>query len=343
MNFVDEAEIHVKAGDGGPGAVSFRREKYVPRGGPDGGDGGKGGDVIFLVDPGLNTLQPFRHKRRFFAPKGKAGAGKKMHGRSGKDLLVKVPVGTMVRDLDTGLVVADLTTPGQRWVAARGGLGGKGNARFATATNQAPRYSQEGLKGEERRFRLELKLLADVGLVGAPNAGKSTLLSRCSAARPKIADYPFTTLVPHLGVVEVNPEESFVMADIPGLIQGAHSGVGMGADFLKHIERTSVLLHVLDVSVGQEEASKQYEMIRQELLSFNQSLLAKETVVALNKIDISDPKEVTAVKEWLEAKGERVFLISAHTGEGLGRLIPVLLKEVNIHKSESDQHGQETV
>ncbi len=339
MNFVDEAEIHVKAGDGGPGAVSFRREKYVPRGGPDGGDGGKGGDVIFLVDPGLNTLQPFRHKRRFFAPKGMAGSGKKMHGRSGKDLVVKVPVGTMVRDLDTGLVVADLTRPGQRWVAARGGLGGKGNARFATATNQAPRYSQEGLKGEERRFRLELKLLADVGLVGAPNAGKSTLLSRCSAARPKIADYPFTTLVPHLGVVEVDPEESFVMADIPGLIQGAHSGVGMGADFLKHIERTSVLLHVLDVSVGQEEAKKQYEMIRQELLSFNQSLLAKEAVVALNKIDISDPKEVTVVKEWLEAKGERVFLISAYTGEGLGRLIPVLLNEVNSHKNQTDQHG----
>ncbi len=343
MNFVDEAEIYVKAGDGGPGAVSFRREKYVPRGGPDGGDGGKGGDVIFQVDPGLNTLQSFRHKRRFLAQKGRAGAGKKMHGRSGADLVVKVPAGTIVRDLDTGLVLADLTTPGQRWIAARGGLGGKGNARFATATNQAPRYSQEGLKGEERRFRLELKLLADVGLVGAPNAGKSTLLSRCSAAKPKIADYPFTTLVPHLGVVEVNTEESFVMADIPGLIEGAHSGVGMGADFLKHIERTSVLLHVLDVSVGMDEAIKQYEMIRQELLSFNHSLLSKATVVALNKIDISDPKEVTAIKKWLEAKGERVFLISAYTGEGLGSLIPTLLNEVKIHKNEFGRHGQEAV
>ncbi|NPA94998.1 MAG: GTPase ObgE [Thermodesulfobacteria bacterium] len=343
MNFVDEAEIYVKAGDGGPGAVSFRREKYVPKGGPDGGDGGKGGDVVLLADSGLNTLQPFRHKRRFVAESGKAGRGKKMHGRSGRDLIIKVPLGTVVIDKDTGLVVADLTEPGQRWIAARGGVGGKGNARFATSTNQAPRYSQEGKKGQERNLKLELKLLADVGLVGAPNAGKSTLLSRVSAARPKIADYPFTTLVPQLGVVEISDDESFVMADIPGLIEGAHTGVGMGTDFLRHIERTAVLLHVLDVSGGAEEAKKQFRMIQDELSGFNEELTAKPVVVALNKIDIADEGEVAKVMAWLEEMGLPAMMISAYTGQGVDRLIKTLWGYVCKSREATSENGQETI
>ncbi len=343
MNFVDEAEIYVKAGDGGPGAVSFRREKYVPRGGPDGGDGGQGGDVRFVVDPGLNTLQPFRYRKRFTAQSGQAGRGKKMHGRSGRDLIVKVPAGTIVMDADTGLVLYDLGYPGDSWIAARGGRGGRGNAHFATPTNQAPRYSEEGMKGDERRLRLELKLLADVGIVGAPNSGKSTLLSRYSAARPKVAAYPFTTLIPHLGVVEVGSEESFVMADIPGLIEGAHAGVGMGTDFLKHIERTSVLLHLLDVSAGRDDAMRQFEMIRQELYRHDPVLLTKNTIVALNKIDISTESNLLSVKSRIEANGIRVFPISAHTGWGLKKLLKVLLSEIRECRKGPQDHGQGTV
>ncbi len=341
MNFVDEAEIYVKAGDGGPGAVSFRREKYVPKGGPDGGDGGKGGDVVLQVDTGLNTLQPFRHKRRFIAENGKAGRGKKMHGRAGRDLIIKVPQGTVVVDKDSGLVVADLTEPGQRWIAAKGGLGGKGNARFATSTNQAPRYAQEGKRGQERNLRLELKLLADVGLVGAPNAGKSTLLARSSAARPKIADYPFTTLVPQLGVVEFSADESFVMADIPGLIEGAHTGTGMGIDFLKHIERTAVLLHVLDVSVGVEEAKKQFQMIQDELSKFSSKLLKKPTLVALNKIDVTHEEVVNKVASWFGEQGVPVLPISAYTGQGVDTLLKTLYGYVCKARETVVENGQE--
>ncbi len=342
MNFVDEAEIYVKAGDGGPGAVSFRREKYVPRGGPDGGDGGKGGDVILKVDTGLNTLQPFRYRKRFVAESGKAGRGKNMHGRSGRDLTVKVPPGTIVFDADTGLLLVDLTRKDQRWTAARGGVGGKGNARFATSTNQAPRYSQEGRKGQERRLRLELKLLADVGLVGAPNAGKSTLLARCSAARPKIANYPFTTLVPQLGVVALSPYESLVMADIPGLIEGAHRGVGMGVEFLKHIERTMVLLHVLDISLGSDEAVRQFNVIEEELAGFGQELLNKRLVIALNKIDISEKEEIEQAKARLKGQGIGVYPISAFTGEGVDRLLNRLFKIVSQERQKvDDQNGEE--
>ncbi len=343
MNFVDEAEIYVKAGDGGPGAVSFRREKYVPRGGPDGGDGGRGGNIILQVDAGLNTLQFFRYRKRFVAENGKAGRGKRMHGRAGRDLVIKVPPGTIVRDSDSGLVVADLTLPGQKWIAAQGGQGGRGNARFATSTNQAPRYSQKGIRGEERCLNLELKLLADVGLVGAPNSGKSTLLSRCSAARPKIADYPFTTVAPHLGVVELSPDESFVMADIPGLIEGAHRGVGMGIDFLKHIERTSVLLHLLDVSAGVDEAKRTFKVIQTELGKFNQKLFAKKIIVVLNKADIAKSDDITVLKTWFSENGLDVHVISAFTGEGVQELVRLLFGYVQKYKEEQLGHGQEVV
>ena len=328
MNFIDQAEIQVKAGDGGAGCVSFRREKYVPKGGPDGGDGGAGGSIVFRVDTGLNTLYPFRHKKRFQAENGKAGRNKKQHGRRGRDVSVRVPPGTIVRDLETGLVIADLTAPGQTWTAARGGDGGRGNARFATSTNQAPRYAQPGRPGQERRLLLELKLLADVGLVGAPNAGKSTLLSRVSGARPKIADYPFTTIVPHLGVVELAEERSFVMADIPGLIEGAHQGAGMGLDFLKHVERTSVLLHLVDASQGMEHAAATYRMICGELESFHPSLLEKSRVIVLNKIDIAHEEELQRLEKEFFQEGLDVFMISAYTGHGVSMLCEHLYSKV---------------
>ncbi len=328
MNFIDQAEIHIKAGDGGSGCVSFRREKYVPRGGPDGGDGGLGGNVVFEVDGGLNTLHPFRHKRRFMAENGKAGRNKKQHGRTGRDVVVRVPPGTVVRDLETRLLVADLTEPGQRWIAARGGRGGKGNARFATSTNQAPNYAQPGLPGQERKLLLELKLLADIGLVGAPNAGKSTLLSRVSRANPKIADYPFTTLVPHLGVVELPGERSFVMADIPGLIEGAHQGAGMGLDFLRHVERSGVLLHLIDVSQGADKAYATYRMICAELGNFHPSLLEKPAVIALNKTDIVSEEELTRVEGRFLGEGLEVFHISAYTGEGVDHLLEHLYSKL---------------
>ncbi len=335
MNFVDEAEIYIKAGDGGKGAVSFRREKYVPKGGPDGGDGGKGGDVVFQVDEGLNTLQPFRHKKKFIAEKGEHGRGKKQHGKSGKDLIIKVPPGTLIRDLDTNLVIADLIEPNQKFIAAKGGRGGKGNARFATSTNQAPRYAQEGQKGQERKIRLELKLVADVGLVGAPNAGKSTLLSRCSAAKPKIADYPFTTIVPQLGVVEVEPDKTFVMADIPGLIEGAHKGIGMGVDFLKHIERTSIILHVIDASVGFEEAINTFKLIQNELKSFQKDLSKKDTLIALNKIDIADENDIEKLKAEFQQMGYLAMPISAYTGQGIKPLLQELYRRVVELQNES--------
>lgn len=335
MNFIDQIEIHVKAGDGGPGCVSFRREKYVPRGGPDGGDGGPGGNIILEVDTGLNTLYPFRHKRRFFAENGQRGKNKNQHGRAGKDIRIRVPLGTVVRDAETDIVVADLIESGQEWLAARGGKGGRGNARFATSTNQAPRYAQAGLPGQERRLALELKLLADVGLVGAPNAGKSTLLSRVTGARPKIADYPFTTVVPHLGVVELSGERSFVMADIPGLIQGAHQGAGMGLEFLRHIERTRVLVHLVDVSLGADAAISTFRMISSELEQFKPELLEKDQVIVLNKIDIADREEISRVQAAFSALDLEVFRISAYTGQG----VPGLLE--HLYKAYAMRDGQE--
>lgn len=313
--FIDVARISVKAGDGGNGCVSFRREKYVPKGGPDGGDGGDGGDVIVEADEHLMTLLDFRYRHRFAAGRGGHGQGANRAGRRGRDVLIRVPVGTIVKDLDSGQVIADLTAHRQRVVVARGGRGGRGNARFATPTNRAPREWEEGQPGEERNLELELKVLADVGLVGLPNAGKSTLLSRLSAARPKVADYPFTTLSPHLGIVKGN-DVSFVMADIPGLIEGAHTGKGLGIQFLRHIERTRMLVLVIDAAAG--DAQQTYQVLCHELQAYSPALLTKPRLVALNKIDLlADRRAQGAAFE----PGVPVCAISALTGEGLGQLI----------------------
>ncbi len=300
----------------------------MPRGGPDGGDGGDGGNVIFRVDPGLNTLYAFRHRRRFVAQRGKGGRGKKQHGRCGEDLIIRVPPGTLVRDMDTGLILIDLKEPGQTWVAARGGKGGRGNARFVSSTRQAPRYAQPGTPGQERRLSLELKLLADVGLLGLPNAGKSTLLSRISAARPKIADYPFTTLTPQLGVVELSDTRTMVVADIPGLIEGAHQGVGMGLEFLRHVERTAVLLYVVDCSQGGEEALRDFLIVREEIREYHAQLLEKPQVLALNKIDILEEKDIMRAEAIFKGQDMEIFPISAITGSGVQELLEGLYRLV---------------
>ena len=332
--FVDEAKIWVKAGDGGRGCVSFRREKYVPRGGPDGGDGGKGGDVVMVADPHLKTLLDFKYRQHYRAKNGGHGRGKRQHGRNGEDLIVKVPVGTVVRDEQTGELIADLLEPGQRVVVARGGRGGRGNARFATPTRQAPRFAEGGTPGEERWLRLELKLLADVGLVGYPNVGKSTFLRRISAARPKVAPYPFTTLAPHLGVVSYGEGKEFVVADIPGLIEGAHKGAGLGTRFLRHIERTLLLLHLLDLSGHRGGPLTLYDGVRRELASFNPLLAEKPEIVVLNKIDLPETRaRVDETREAFEARGLPFFAISAQTGEGVKELIQEVGRRLEALKS----------
>jgi GTP-binding protein len=326
--FIDQAKIYVKAGDGGRGCVSFRREKYVPRGGPDGGDGGKGGDVIIQANLQLNTLIDFKYQKTFKAENGAHGQGSLKQGKSGKDLIIKVPVGTVIKDAETGEILADLVEDRQAVVVARGGRGGRGNAHFASPTHQAPREAEEGMPGEGRWLLLELKLLADVGLVGFPNAGKSTLISRISAAKPKIADYPFTTLTPYLGVVRVSDTKSFVVADIPGLIEGASQGAGLGFQFLRHIERTRVLVHVIDVSgtSGRDPVSD-YQAIFKELKSYNEALIQKPQIVAGNKIDIlSDPSKLEGLKSFCSEKGIPFFPISAATGEGLPDLVNYIAK-----------------
>ncbi len=284
MKFIDEAEIHVKAGDGGVGCVSFRREKFVPKGGPDGGDGGKGGDVVFRANRQLGTLLDFQYKTKYNAGRGEHGLGARKTGKSGKDVVIEVPVGTLIRDAGSGKIIADLVNDNDEMVIAKGGRGGRGNEWFATSTNQAPRQFEQGEPGDERDLRLELKLLADVGLVGFPNAGKSTLISVVSAARPKIADYPFTTLVPNLGIVGVREGESFVMADIPGLIEGAHGGKGLGHQFLKHIERTRVLAFLIEGT--SPDPLRDYLVLLEELDQFDEVLLEKPRLVALTKADI---------------------------------------------------------
>ncbi|HHW43614.1 MAG TPA: GTPase ObgE [Desulfotomaculum sp.] len=316
--FYDTAKIYVKGGDGGNGCVAFRREKYVPLGGPWGGDGGRGGNVVLKVDPGLRTLVDFHYHRHYKAERGQHGMGKNMHGRQGEDLVLRVPPGTLVRDAATGEVIADLVSPGQEAIVARGGRGGRGNARFVTAVNKAPRMAEKGEPGEERWLELELKLLADVGLVGFPNAGKSTLISRVSAARPKIADYPFTTLTPNLGVVRVDGDRSFVMADIPGLIAGAHGGAGLGHRFLRHTERTRLLVHVLDMAGSEgRDPVEDFAVINRELALYNPVLANRPMVVAANKMDL--PGAVENLERLREALGDKyeIYPLSALTGQGI--------------------------
>jgi len=318
---IDQAEIYVKAGDGGRGAISFRREKYVPRGGPDGGDGGRGGSVVLTADRSVSTLAFFRRKRRFLATNGGNGAGAKKHGANGEDIIVRVPLGTVAqRKKDSGLEpVADLSRDGQSVVVVRGGRGGRGNARFATSVHQAPRMAERGEAGEEATLMLDLKLLADIGLVGFPNAGKSTLLRAISAAHPKVAAYPFTTLEPVLGVAEVG-RRSFVVADIPGLIEGAHRGAGLGHDFLRHIERTRVLVHLVDGTSPEPERT--VAQLNSELELFNEALALKPQVLAVNKIDIEDVRaRIGKLREALARAGAPVHFISAATGEGVPELM----------------------
>jgi GTP-binding protein len=331
--FIDEAKIRVKAGDGGNGCVAFRREKFVPRGGPSGGDGGKGGDVIMESSERHNTLVHFRFNPEYKAERGRHGEGANKTGREGQDVLLKVPVGTIVYDDESGEKVYDFSTPDQRLVIARGGRGGRGNAQFATSTHQAPREHEPGRPGEERVFRLELKLLADVGLVGYPNVGKSTLISRISAARPKIADYPFTTLQPNLGVVVVGepPEEkSFVVADIPGLIEGAHTGAGLGTQFLRHIERTRLLVHLVDVSdgSGRPDPVKDVEVIMDELGSFGAGLETKPMILVASKIDVANPEKLARLNRYARRKDLDVFPISAVTGDGIQALKYAIAEKV---------------
>ncbi|HQD42196.1 MAG TPA: GTPase ObgE, partial [Bacillota bacterium] len=321
--FVDMVKIHTAAGNGGHGAVSFRREKYIPAGGPDGGDGGRGGDIVFEADPGMKTLMDFRYKKRYRAENGQNGAGFNKTGKNGEDLVLKVPVGTVIKDFDTGIVIADLTTAGQRVVAARGGKGGKGNARFASAVRQAPTFAESGYDGEERWLVLELKLIADVGLIGFPNVGKSTILSVVTGAKPKIANYPFTTLTPNLGVVALDGDRTFVLADIPGLIEGAHRGVGLGHDFLRHIERTRLLIHVLDVSGSEgRDPLEDFRQVNRELERYSSKLAERPQIVAANKMDLPGAAENLArVREELEKEGYEVFEVSAATNRGLDGLM----------------------
>jgi len=332
--FIDEAKIRVKAGDGGNGCMAFRREKYVPRGGPSGGDGGHGGDIWMESSERHNTLVHFRFNPEYKAERGRHGEGSKKTGRDGEGIVLKVPVGTIVYDEDTGEKVHDFSRPDERVVIARGGRGGRGNAQFATSTHQAPREHEEGRPGEERNFRLELKLLADVGLVGYPNVGKSTLISVISAARPKVADYPFTTLEPNLGVVlagDKGKEESFVVADIPGLIEGAHTGSGLGTQFLRHIERTRLLVHMVDVSDGSGRADvvKDVEVIRGELASFGAGLEDKPTLMVTSKIDVANPEKLKKLKQWATRRKLKLYPISAVTGEGIEKLKYAMAEEVD--------------
>ena len=317
--FIDEVRIWVKAGDGGDGCLAFRREKFVPRGGPSGGDGGRGGDVVLVASQHHNTLLHFRFNPEHKAQRGRHGEGSNRKGHEGASIDVPTPVGTVVYDLETGELLHDFTQPGDRFIVAHGGKGGKGNARYATATHQTPTEHEPGFPGEERRLRLELKLLADVGLVGFPNAGKSTLISRISAAHPKIADYPFTTLEPNLGVVRIADDRTFVVADIPGLIEGAHLGHGLGTQFLRHIERTRLLAHLVDVSESTgRDPVHDFEVVMGELGSFSESLLTKPMIVVATKLDAAqDPERVASLERLAAERGLPFFKISSVTGEGI--------------------------
>jgi GTP-binding protein len=332
MKFVDEATIRVQAGNGGHGCLSFRREKYVERGGPDGGDGGHGGSVYLVADPSMNTLADFRVTRRFRAESGQPGAGRNKTGRSGQDLDVMIPCGTVVHDVDTGELIGDLTEPGQRQMIAEGGRGGLGNTRFKSSTNRAPRKTTNGTPGEGRHLSLELKVLADVGLLGMPNAGKSTLISAMSEARPRIADYPFTTLHPNLGVVRVGALQSFVMADIPGLIEGASEGAGLGIQFLRHLQRTTLLLHVVDIApIDGSSPADVVTAIASELAAFSAELAEKQRWLVVNKIDLLDAAGLEDARRRLVDELDwtgPVYEVSAATGEGTDALAQAIMREL---------------
>lgn len=321
--FIDEVDILVKAGHGGRGCLSFHREKFVEKGGPDGGDGGRGGHVIFTVDPQLSTLIDLRYRREYKAQRGGAGQSNNKHGKNGEDLVVRVPPGTLVKDVESDLLLVDLATPGEEFTVAHGGLGGRGNARFKSPTNQAPRWAQPGLDGEERHLHLELKLLADIGIIGFPNVGKSTLISRISAARPKIADYAFTTLTPNLGVVRVGDYRSFVVVDIPGLIEGASEGVGLGIQFLRHIERTRCFVHLIDVSSAtMRDPIADFHAIQAELANYDAALCQRPQVVVANKVDILDEADRLEALQQFCAEHQMPFLaMSAVTGQGVPELV----------------------
>lgn len=337
MKFIDEAMITVQSGNGGRGCVSFRREKFIPRGGPDGGDGGKGGDVVLLTTSRKRTLYQFRFKREFKAKNGSHGQGKKKTGKNGQDLVIEIPPGTLIKDADTDQVLADLIKPDQRFVLAQGGRGGQGNARFKTSTHRAPRFAQPGEQGEFKRLKLELKLLADVGIIGLPNAGKSTLITAVSSARPKIGHYPFTTLTPSLGVVQTDWAEPFVVADIPGLIEGAHQGAGLGIRFLKHVERTRLLIHLIDVSsVDSDDPLNAYHTINNELARYNYNLAQKPQIVTLNKLDL--PGTFQAADTFTAAVPDiKVISISALTGQGVDDLISQIVQMLD-NQNEAQQN-----
>lgn len=339
MKFIDEVRIKVRAGGGGRGCVSFRREKFVPRGGPDGGDGGDGGDVVVRADAQLTTLLDLRYQKQYRAERGEHGRGKDQHGKRGEDRVIVVPVGSLIRDSHSGEVLADLKAAGERVVVAKGGRGGRGNARFATATNRSPRRAQPGLPGEERELDVELRLLADVGIVGLPNAGKSTLIAAISAARPKIADYPFTTLVPNLGVVGYGEGRSCVVADIPGLIEGAHRGEGLGHKFLRHVSRTSLLIHLLDASkTGLERPLADWVAINRELELYDPALAEKPQIAVANKIDLPEARaRVPLLRESFARISVPFCAISAATGEGLQEFKGLLALELGRAKAAKDE------
>jgi GTP-binding protein len=341
--FIDRTKIRIQAGHGGNGVTAFRREKFVPRGGPSGGDGGRGGDLWLEADEALNTLLHLRYNPEHKAERGRHGEGSNRSGRDGEELVVRVPVGTQVFDAVTGDLLYDFTHTGERWLAARGGRGGFGNSHFATSTNRAPRYHQEGSPGEERELQLELKLLADVGLVGFPNAGKSTLISTISAAKPKIADYPFTTLEPHLGVVDMGDYKTFVVADIPGLIEGAHKGAGLGDRFLRHVERTKLLLHLVDVSsVTGRDPVADYETINRELAAYDANLATRPQIVVATKIDALDEPERLERLKLRAAEDERPFYaISSATREGVRELTNAVSRALEEMSAPRDQNLDE--
>jgi GTPase len=337
--FVDEAKIKVKAGDGGNGCVSFRREKYIPKGGPDGGDGGNGGSVIFVADVHKDTLLDFSGQHHWDAERGQSGMGKKMYGKGGKDLFVHVPLGTLIFDLDHGILLADMDAAGKEVVIAKGGKGGQGNFHFRSSTNQTPRYAEPGTLGEERNLRLELKLIADVGLVGMPNAGKSTLLRAISAARPKVADYPFTTLDPQLGIVDLGQDRRIVVADIPGLIEGAQHGAGLGHNFLRHIERTKVIVHMLDLyPTDGSDPAENYRTIRRELEAFSPKLAEKTEIIAGNKLDLAtDNDAIDKLREDLSDK--KVYAISGASHQGCENLLEAIWKILQEQKEAQKPAG----